>query len=851
MIQSESSELYLYSLWKGIKSRDSECAKLIETKCRHSNLKLDEDRELSIIYNEATRMAYGKSKSNSSQQKVRNIFDNIHVKNKQSLYENYYNFESLNFTSLSEDNKSIFPNQVKKESSDKEVWKNFREEGIDRIENGSKPRVVAEIIQHLSKKYTWCLPAYSTSAAMSFYEYEKSKTAFFLSLYKYLNEKNLKFEDLSESEEPYLMLCGDVSGIQKFIYNIYSRKASKSLKGRSFYLHLLVETIIDHILSDVAIDLHLPNIIYASGGKFYLLLPNLPKVKEALGRIEKEIVTRIFNKHKTDLYVCLGYVSFGINKDAEVFSSYQDSLRKVNSFSTLWGATSNEAAKKKSKRFEHLFTNAEPIIDNGQDKVVGGFDAFFGKNGIATSDAINDGSTTTRCVVTGDPVPRKKEYELDKFDEKSSEKLYATKAVLEQIQLGSTLQESQFILSGESKESTSIKNAIDPLGIGEMLQVFNKEKQLFASIDPDYDGIIRLKSINDILFLSKMKGGDQMIKNLSRGFTLYGGNKQAQTINGKGKTRPKTFDELAGSEVDDFDVQHIGYKRLGVLRMDVDNLGQIFIKGLQNEDQSFASYSFLSGQLDLFFSGYLNAIRDSGITNQGERYEDWVNIIYSGGDDVFAVGRWDMLLSFAKRVRSDFRKFVGGREDISLSAGVAAVGGKFPISKAADMAGDAESKAKKFNSEAKNAFSLMIHGIAEDNSLNEIVKDHISGDTFSWDKEYDFVEVLAEDLEERLQSGLAKGLLGKLTYYRILKNENKLDWWWLSAYHFSQLEKKASNAEATLLEALKKALVTGKFEMNSISNENININYQASTKERMLDLINASLRIADLKNRNN
>ena len=50
-------------------------------------------------------------------------------------------------------------------------------------------------------------------------------------------------------EETYkqLFIGGDLSGIQNFLYNISSKKAAVSLKGRSFYLQQYMENTCDAI----------------------------------------------------------------------------------------------------------------------------------------------------------------------------------------------------------------------------------------------------------------------------------------------------------------------------------------------------------------------------------------------------------------------------------------------------------------------------------------------------------------------------------------------------------------------------------------------------------------------------
>ena len=100
-------------------------------------------------------------------------------------------------------------------------------------------------------------------------------------------------------------------------------------------------------------------------------------------------------------------------------------------------------------------------------------------------------------------------------------------------------------------------------------------------------------------------------------------------------------------------------KRLGVLRMDVDNLGKIFQGGISPERATLSRYSALSRSMDYFFSGYLNTIWQEVAPEQSI-------IIYSGGDDVFIVGSWEQTIAIAKRIKEDFRKFSCGNPNFSI-----------------------------------------------------------------------------------------------------------------------------------------------------------------------------------------
>jgi CRISPR-associated protein Csm1 len=352
------------------------------------------------------------------------------------------------------------------------------------------------------------------------------------------------------------------------------------------------------------------------------------------------------------------------------------------------------------------------------------------------------------CAVTG--------IESDKcvaIDPKEKDKTYVLSVVKEQADLGKTLKDADYIVTYRSDDSNKyIRNRvkIDIHSAGIHNYLFDQWE--LTDEDADFRTITsadtcRVKRINNTHFLAAPLKGN----GCSYGFQFYGGNKQAQK-----EGRDKTFEELADGSY------------LGVLRMDVDNLGSIFIKGLPDKDKSFSAYSTLSFMLDYFFSGYLNTIR--------EKYKDDVNILYSGGDDVFAVGRWDKLIEFAADIRKDFAKFVG-REDISISGGIAIVGDKFPIAKAAELAGEAEHNAKS-NSEAKNAFNMF-------------------GETISWKNDFGYVERYKKEFVDLIKNeNLSKGILHKIKTYALMIKDNKekekrgdrknMSYLWHTSYYLSR-----------------------------------------------------------------
>ena len=101
-----------------------------------------------------------------------------------------------------------------------------------------------------------------------------------------------------EKEYKQLFVGGDLSGIQKFLYNISSKKAAVSLKGRSYYLRQYMENVCESILSAVVeAGAEMAKKVYCSGGKFYLLTDNKPEVVNAITAIASETKRVLWKEH--------------------------------------------------------------------------------------------------------------------------------------------------------------------------------------------------------------------------------------------------------------------------------------------------------------------------------------------------------------------------------------------------------------------------------------------------------------------------------------------------------------------------------------------------------------------------
>ena len=106
-----------------------------------------------------------------------------------------------------------------------------------------------------------------------------------------------------------------------------------------------------------------------------------------------------------------------------------------------------------------------------------------------------------------------------------------------------------------------------------------------------------------------------------------------------------------------------GVKRLAVCRADVDNLGKAFISGFEKPDAvtDEEKYRFVtlsrtatfSRLMSVFFRYYINLILKE------KNYR--LNIVYSGGDDVFLIGNWSDVINVAVGLRNAFKNTAEAR----------------------------------------------------------------------------------------------------------------------------------------------------------------------------------------------
>ena len=210
----------------------------------------------------------------------------------------------------------------------------------------------------LLHKYTARMPsatpweggAERTVPDVSLYDHLRTTAAIAACVHREILPDDLDGYLRQSAERPLCaLLKGDISGLQNFLYGIKSEGASRELRGRSFYLQLLTEAIALWILR--RFDLPITNLLLASGGHFYLLVPHR-EAREKIDVLRAEIAEKLWGAHREELSVVLA----GVPVTAKNFD--HDPRKKPDKenkpFSDKWKRVSEEVERQKQTKWREL-----------------------------------------------------------------------------------------------------------------------------------------------------------------------------------------------------------------------------------------------------------------------------------------------------------------------------------------------------------------------------------------------------------------------------------------------------------------------------------------------------------------
>lgn len=532
------------------------------------------------------------------------------------------------------------------------------------FEEGGDMACYLESMLLLMQEFAWCIPSTFYRPDVSLYDHGRITSALAVVLFEKDEQTLHELVAYPKVERSLAALVGgDISGIQDFIYTITSRGAAGALRGRSFYLQLLTEVVARFVLKQL--ELPIANLVYAGGGNFYLLAR--PDDIDRLTAIQAELSRVLLKAHGGELYVALA----------------GERLKGVDFFdgeiSKAWGRVTERFQTVKRQRFSELGDDLAQV---------------FEPQG-------HGGNEEQECRVCGHEHPETKP-DPGSQTEENPDGVRKCPPCLAFEQLGEGLRLARF-LSLQEVEAVALQDGADRPTWQETLKALGWQaevSQKFSeSLPRQRTGIVWAlndESVADLRPGPRLAVGRKLLVNVTpilteddRRFAL------GQHIKGLPKVGSvKPFDVM--------EAQSEGTKRLGVLRMDVDDMGRLFAQGL-GEAATLSRVASLSFAIGLFFEGWVEHLAKT-------MGDSRVYSIYSGGDDLFFVGSWDKIVELARCIRVDLGRYAGGHPDIHASAGIALIGGKYPLYQAARDAGEAEAQAKALrwgDNQRKDAISFL------------------------------------------------------------------------------------------------------------------------------------------------
>ncbi|WP_448567848.1 type III-A CRISPR-associated protein Cas10/Csm1 [Thermus sp.] len=479
---------------------------------------------------------------------------------------------------------------------------------------------------------------------VSLYDHLRLTAAIAHALWLY-HGANPSVEDLRRDGEKFLLVVGDLGGIQGHIYRISGAETgvggiAKRLRARSLEVSLAAEAMALGLLRSLGLT---PlNRILGAGGKFYLLLPNTPEAQKALEEA-REAWGRWALRRGGSLVPHLAHLAF---RGGE-FRDFAEVLRRLH----------GELARTKLTPFPFLKTTKET-----QGEALRPCAAC----GLRPAQKDEPGSLCGDCErekEVGGLLPKRDRVGF--FPEEAPKPFFAFPGLKVALEAGP---KAVHVLRAELDFFPwPLPSEVKPL-LGHLPRVGHALKATGKTLEA-YTAWAREEGL-----LEEEEGGED---------------------------RVLTFGELAALSE--------GAPYLGGLMLDADRMGEAFATGFRREGRDLATPSrlaALSRTLEVFFATeVLELIRNPALyagrlgwdaleaKRKTQRYP-LIYSVYSGGDDLFLLGPWDVLLDFALDLEQLYSLFTQHRA-LTLSGGFVLAGPSLPIPELSRLLTRAEKAAKE------------------------------------------------------------------------------------------------------------------------------------------------------------
>ncbi len=520
-------------------------------------------------------------------------------------------------------------------------------EAVRGLEHRERVDLWAEHFDSLLMLFTANIPADrggKVMADVSLYDHARTTSALAAALYLYHQQTGtLNDKDVQDSRpDKFLFVSGDFFGIQDFIFSTHgdTRKyRSKLLRGRSFSVSLYAELAADMICR--RIGLPGTSVVINAGGKFTILAPNTEAARAAIADAEREINDWLIRK------------SYGLNSIGLSLLEAAPEDLKQDRFHQLWERLMKKVGARKFGRID---------LDRH-----GGVMPF------------GEGGDVRLCRLCGRRPASEKAGQSEYVSKDGQEDV--CDLCRDQVFLGSNLVKRRRLAILQSDQPG------DGGGSGLLAPIFGRYQVLFP---PEHKPVRNPELIRYWDLGYALSGGQVptvAVKLINGYVPVFGTNDDADprfrgVEEEVAEGDPKTFGHMAALALGfgDNEESLSGVAALGVLKADVDKLGQLMSSGLPEQRRTISRQATLSRQMDFFFSMHLpHFLRHS--PEYGNFYT-----VFAGGDDLFLIGPWDKAIGLVKVLNDQFREYVCRNANVHFSAGVAMFKPDTPIDVMAEAA---------------------------------------------------------------------------------------------------------------------------------------------------------------------
>lgn len=437
----------------------------------------------------------------------------------------------------------------------------------------------------------------------------------------------------------FRLVRADFPGVQRVIYTIASDGATKGVRGRSFFLQLLAECMVRRLLNDL--DLPFSNALYIAGGRFLLLVPPDTDISPQAIKFNRALL-ELF---EGDLSVTLS----SAHLPARGLKETDDLQRTMNALRSeeLRQKTQPFLVAMKASLFEPYGVGSE-------------FYCAISRREPKNQQEIQEARTSRD---KDEPWISREHQSFERLAEDigqlhSESYLYFAPSSLTEIHARATYSGLLHNITGWSAVLLSDKAEIEQI----------RQRQV--------GGLLKL---NNSAFDSAREDGFRFIAT----FTPHVTQADKEYIRTKdrahipeGTIRP--FELLTTRAL-----KNNGFARLGMLRMDVDSLGDVFSgRKVGGAMFTLTRQIALSRAVSEFFEVYLPLLC-AQIETELQR-KNSIYLLYAGGDDLFIVGEWDLMPQLAQIIHQLWHEYTDGK--LTISAGIELVPQKFPFYVAANQA---------------------------------------------------------------------------------------------------------------------------------------------------------------------